>query len=796
MIVEQKLTSDRDGLETEVMFRFKHVQTSMTGVVHIYITKSKILCQGHSDIAGTRMGIWLWENVIQPVLTRTEMQKPMEINAVSSSLNDHKVPKTADGRFKKVENSRGKTKKSATNTSLRKFLTSTESSKTVLQYDLNDSSPGLRRILPGTSKVIVDDPDDDTVEKRAAKARHRVRPKVGTSGGACRYPSDDEVFKQTSEGNEGKKDEVKVQEKKKDDDTDKTPPKNLRGPVGNQTKIAGITVSGGRNSETDVSPDGGRKLSLKNPLTPLAQYRMPHTPDISVPLLPNFSPNHPSMTRTLLEEIRRAKRESCNDDDTVSDDENGTEMKDNNKSPTEPEPEKGAEPEKEKSTLTPDMTTPLVDMRHKPSSRSPGLQPPTKRLRLTSATVDNADFNQGTNEEPIESRFVSDDYTGTGKLWLVEVPHDLCQRFKGLYETFTVGSAEIQVHLCGTRRNENGVTIITIIEMLIPQQSGSLHECKITDPNFIKNIDSRYHVGQLHIHPDGSGGYLSGVDCHTCAFFERMVGAPFVSGVYDPIQNKYSFMRIKEAKREAVLKCRELSKKAKAPHHPHPDAWATVPAREIAMKITMVDLRGGTKQKKNQPIGADLIGLFDPLPTEGNIRDMAGNKWTPLSRKGLLEAHGVARSAASVGRRAMAVDSRRIPRSFRSHLVAGRTFATATTDESNGETAPPPVSASAMEIIDDEDVDEPSDDSPSEVEDVDYVASAVSDASETFSNELNKNLKPSEIVEALDRHIVGQPDAKKSVAIAMRNRWRRRQLPEDLRKEVTPRNVLLVGPTG
>ena len=66
----------------------------------------------------------------------------------------------------------------------------------------------------------------------------------------------------------------------------------------------------------------------------------------------------------------------------------------------------------------------------------------------------------------------------------------------------------------------------------------------------------------------------------------------------------------------------------------------------------------------------------------------------------------------------------------------------------------------------------------------------------TIDNDLNKNLKPSEIVAALDRHIVGQPDAKKSVAIAMRNRWRRRQLPDDLRKEVTPRNVLLVGPTG
>lgn len=62
--------------------------------------------------------------------------------------------------------------------------------------------------------------------------------------------------------------------------------------------------------------------------------------------------------------------------------------------------------------------------------------------------------------------------------------------------------------------------------------------------------------------------------------------------------------------------------------------------------------------------------------------------------------------------------------------------------------------------------------------------------------ELKKNLKPSEIVDSLNAHIVGQHDAKRAVAIAMRNRWRRRQLADDLRKEVTPRNVLLVGPTG
>jgi ATP-dependent HslUV protease ATP-binding subunit HslU len=63
-------------------------------------------------------------------------------------------------------------------------------------------------------------------------------------------------------------------------------------------------------------------------------------------------------------------------------------------------------------------------------------------------------------------------------------------------------------------------------------------------------------------------------------------------------------------------------------------------------------------------------------------------------------------------------------------------------------------------------------------------------------NSLLVNLRPSEVVRELDRHIVGQADAKRAVAIAMRNRWRRKQLPDGLRKEVTPRNVLLVGPTG
>src|SRR5450830_1822343 len=58
------------------------------------------------------------------------------------------------------------------------------------------------------------------------------------------------------------------------------------------------------------------------------------------------------------------------------------------------------------------------------------------------------------------------------------------------------------------------------------------------------------------------------------------------------------------------------------------------------------------------------------------------------------------------------------------------------------------------------------------------------------------HLTPRETVAELDKYIVGQKDAKRSVAIALRNRWRRQQVPEALRDEIAPKNIIMIGPTG
>ena len=61
---------------------------------------------------------------------------------------------------------------------------------------------------------------------------------------------------------------------------------------------------------------------------------------------------------------------------------------------------------------------------------------------------------------------------------------------------------------------------------------------------------------------------------------------------------------------------------------------------------------------------------------------------------------------------------------------------------------------------------------------------------------MNDKLTPKAIVAALDEHIVGQHEAKRAVAVALRNRWRRQRLSPELRDEVTPKNILMIGPTG
>ena len=61
---------------------------------------------------------------------------------------------------------------------------------------------------------------------------------------------------------------------------------------------------------------------------------------------------------------------------------------------------------------------------------------------------------------------------------------------------------------------------------------------------------------------------------------------------------------------------------------------------------------------------------------------------------------------------------------------------------------------------------------------------------------MESSFSPREVVSELDKFIIGQTNAKKAVAVALRNRWRRKQLPDSLKEEILPKNILMVGPTG
>ena len=65
-----------------------------------------------------------------------------------------------------------------------------------------------------------------------------------------------------------------------------------------------------------------------------------------------------------------------------------------------------------------------------------------------------------------------------------------------------------------------------------------------------------------------------------------------------------------------------------------------------------------------------------------------------------------------------------------------------------------------------------------------------------MGNNSSKDLTPVQIVTELDKYIIGQDDAKRAVAIALRNRWRRQQVESPLREEIFPNNIIMIGPTG
>lgn len=73
---------------------------------------------------------------------------------------------------------------------------------------------------------------------------------------------------------------------------------------------------------------------------------------------------------------------------------------------------------------------------------------------------------------------------------------------------------------------------------------------------------------------------------------------------------------------------------------------------------------------------------------------------------------------------------------------------------------------------------------------------ALTEAEEEDEDDIGRKLKPREVVDQLNKYIVGQADAKRAVAIALRNRWRRLKIADDLRPEVSPKNILMIGPTG
>jgi len=163
----------------------------------------------------------------------------------------------------------------------------------------------------------------------------------------------------------------------------------------------------------------------------------------------------------------------------------------------------------------------------------------------------------------------------------------------------------------------------------------------------------------------------------------------------------------------------------------------------------------------------------------------------------MLLATSTFRSSSVILRHAAAA-SRRSPRLFSSVIGDDKD---GNNDDDDGDSSPTTTTEAAIPTSASADVTptaEPPADLPPDVEkpNTDNANVKPADKADQPGWISTIALRPSEVVGELNRHIVGQADAKRAVAIAMRNRWRRRQLPAELLKEVTPRNVLMIGPTG
>ena len=288
--------------------------------------------------------------------------------------------------------------------------------------------------------------------------------------------------------------------------------------------------------------------------------------------------------------------------------------------------------EKSKGDDSDDDWVVVDDEEEEPTQMTP--PPAGLRKRLEYSSVEEVYRSDLPREK---SDFIADDFTGLKRTIVLELPYDLISRFKYVFETFTTGMAEIQVHLTGYRRMEGETHVVTVTEMVIPQQTGSIHDCHIVDKDFIRNLDAEKHVGVLHVHPEG-GCYLSGEDTHTTASFEKSTGGPFVSGVFDPINNCYGFMVIKDTKLEAVHKCRQLSKTYGIEDHSHPEVWAFITVKEIETPVIICDMRGGSRNKDWTMDRSKIFGAFEPTPL---IRNLNGDPWTPLSKEAFMSMHNM-----------------------------------------------------------------------------------------------------------------------------------------------------------